>query len=288
MRLLSLSTLQNLPFRLIAAGLLAILLVAPASAEPSSHATTPQASEPLALAAPQDGDAAASSQPQPVYPDGDPDIATVESDNPDEAVEPADPVIVVTVDKGHQEMTVWVDGVEKYTWPVSTGIGGYSTPSGTYTASSMNKIWYSRQWDNAPMPHAIFFTKKGHAIHATNETKNLGKPASHGCVRLAPKNAKTLFTLVTEKGLKNTQVVLTGVTPGGEYKVSQPQRRQQQYPAYPGRGRDGFFGQYGYYDEAPPVRRRAKRRRLFEPYYEAPPQQQQQRRGRRWFRAPGY
>ena len=66
-------------------------------------------------------------------------------------------------------MTVFVDGVETYTWPVSTGIGGYSTPSGEFTTSSMNKIWYSRQWDNAPMPHAIFFTKKGHAIHGTTE-----------------------------------------------------------------------------------------------------------------------
>ena len=72
-------------------------------------------------------------------------------------------------------MTVFVDGVELYSWPVSTGTRGYSTPSGTYTASSMNKIWYSKQWDNAPMPNAVFFTKEGHAIHGTLEEKN---PAS--------------------------------------------------------------------------------------------------------------
>src|SRR5262245_19733418 len=71
--------------------------------------------------------------------------------------------IVINIDKAAQEMTVFVDGVELYTWPVSTGMRGYSTPSGTYTASSMNKIWYSKQWDNAPMPNAIFFTKAGHA-----------------------------------------------------------------------------------------------------------------------------
>ncbi|MGV1015538.1 MAG: L,D-transpeptidase, partial [Methyloceanibacter sp.] len=62
-------------------------------------------------------------------------------------------------------MTVFVDGVERHTWPVSTGKPGYSTPTGDYTPSSMNKTWYSRQWDNAPMPHSIFFTKRGHAIH---------------------------------------------------------------------------------------------------------------------------
>ena len=64
----------------------------------------------------------------------------------------------------------------------------------------MNKIWYSRQWDNAPMPHAVFFTRDGHAIHGTLEEKRLGKPASHGCVRLSPKNAATLYALVEKTG----------------------------------------------------------------------------------------
>jgi lipoprotein-anchoring transpeptidase ErfK/SrfK len=263
------------------AALLAVLLATPASAEPSTHATTPDLSEPSALAGPQDGALAA--QPQPVYPDGEPGIETVESDDPDEVIEPSAPIVVANIDKGRQEMTVFVDGVQTYTWPVSTGIGGYSTPSGEFTASSMNKIWYSRQWDNAPMPHAVFFTKKGHAIHATNETKKLGKPASHGCVRLSPKNAETFFNLVKESGLENTQVVLAGVTPGGEYKVTQPQRRDR----YQERGRDqyGNYDRYGYYEEQPRVQR--KRRRLFQPYYDSPPRQQyqpqQQQRRRGWF-----
>lgn len=289
MRLLSLFAVRNLSFQLIAAGLLAVVLVNPASAERANHGTTPlaEAVEPSRLAGPQNDETRVTPQPQPVYPDGDPDIETVESDDLDEAVEPSNPAILVTIDKGDQEMTVWVDGVETHTWPVSTGIGGYSTPSGNFTASSMNKIWYSRQWDNAPMPHAIFFTKRGHAIHATNDTRHLGSPASHGCVRLSPKNAATLFTLVKKAGLENTQVVLTGVTPGGEYKLANPRLRQPKYPAYPGRGRGGFFDQYGTYEGAPPVRR-AQRRRLFQPYYEAPPRQQpqqRQRRDRRWFRS---
>ena len=139
----------------------------------------------------------------------------------DTAAAPAKPAragsqILVNVDKSLQEMTVFVDGIEKYQWPVSTGLRGYSTPSGNYTASSMNKIWYSKQWDNAPMPHAIFFTKDGHAIHGSLETKKLGRAASHGCVRVSPKNAETLFHLVEQNGLENTKVVLSGVTPGGE------------------------------------------------------------------------
>jgi hypothetical protein len=80
----------------------------------------------------------------------------------------------------------------------------------------MNEMWYSKQWDNAPMPHAVFFTREGHAIHGTNEVKRLGNPASHGCVRISPQNAATLYDLVSEAGLENTQIVLAGLTPGGE------------------------------------------------------------------------
>jgi lipoprotein-anchoring transpeptidase ErfK/SrfK len=160
--------------------------------------------------------------------------------------------VLITVDKEAQQMTVWVDGIEQYRWPVSTGLRGYSTPSGNYSAMSMNEIWYSKQWDNAPMPHAIFFTKKGHAIHGSSEVKRLGTPASHGCVRISPANAKTLFSLVKEKGLKNTEVVLTGVTPGGEAKVAEQPRGYERYgdvaPWFqPGQGyyqprRRGLFG----------------------------------------------
>jgi lipoprotein-anchoring transpeptidase ErfK/SrfK len=72
---------------------------------------------------------------------------------------PTAPTILITIDKAAQTMTVSVDGKERYDWPVSTGRPAYSTPSGIFTPTSMNKIWYSKQWDNAPMPHAIFFTE---------------------------------------------------------------------------------------------------------------------------------
>jgi uncharacterized protein (TIGR02246 family) len=142
--------------------------------------------------------------------------------------------LLVNIDKSKQIMTVSLDGVETYEWPVSTGKAGYTTPSGTYTATSMNEIWYSKQWDNAPMPHSIFFMKDGHAIHGTLDAKNLGQPVSHGCVRISPENAATLYTLVGENGLENTQVMLSGVTPGGEFKSARGQ-------AGFGRGRSGEF-----------------------------------------------
>ena len=132
--------------------------------------------------------------------------------------------IVINIDKTKQRMRVFVDGVEKYKWPVSTGRPSYFTPSGTYTATSMNVVWYSKEWDNAPMPHSIFFMTDGHAIHGSYEVKTLGRPVSHGCVRIAPQNATTLYALVDKNGLKNTQVVLTGLTPGGEGKVASSAR----------------------------------------------------------------
>lgn len=124
---------------------------------------------------------------------------------------PASAGIVITVDKSTQRMTVVVDGVQKYNWPVSTGAKGYTTPSGSYTAFRLEKEHYSEEWDNAPMPHSIFFTHQGHAIHGSNS--RLGTPLSHGCVRLAPQNAATLFALVERKGLYTTRVVVADQVP---------------------------------------------------------------------------
>jgi lipoprotein-anchoring transpeptidase ErfK/SrfK len=131
--------------------------------------------------------------------------------------------VLVTIDKTSQQMTVSLNGAERYRWPVSTGRAGYETPSGSYTATSMNEIWYSKEWDNAPMPHAIFFLKDGHAIHGSYEVKNLGKPVSHGCVRISPQNAAILFALVEENGLGNTKVVISGSSPDGNDKVARRQ-----------------------------------------------------------------
>jgi hypothetical protein len=77
------------------------------------------------------------------------------------------------------------------------------------------KVHYSKEWDNAPMPHSIFFTDAGHAIHGSRATGRLGSPASHGCIRLAPQNARMLFDLIVAEGLDNTRIEVTGVDPIG-------------------------------------------------------------------------
>ena len=116
----------------------------------------------------------------------------------------------VVVDKNNQMMTVSVDGVTKYHWPVSTGIPSRETPNGTFHAFRMEASHFSKEFDDAPMPHSIFFTKVGHAIHGTESEGRLGTPVSHGCVRLSRANAATLYALVEQQGVLNTTVTLTG------------------------------------------------------------------------------
>ncbi len=130
------------------------------------------------------------------------------------AFTPARADILIRVDKSAQVMTVTVDGAQLYAWPVSTGAPGYDTPSGEFKPFRMEAEHFSQEWDDAPMPHSIFFTQEGHAIHGSGHVKNLGRPASHGCVRLEPKNASILFALVKHEHMSNTRVVLTGETPG--------------------------------------------------------------------------
>jgi hypothetical protein len=116
----------------------------------------------------------------------------------------------ITVDKNNQMMTVAVDGVERYHWPVSTGIPSRETPNGSFRAFRMEEDHFSKEFDDAPMPHSIFFTKIGHAIHGTDSEGRLGTPASHGCVRLSKAHATTLYALVQQQGVLNTTVTLTG------------------------------------------------------------------------------
>ena len=165
--------------------------------------------------------------------------------------------VLITVDKSLQQMTVSVDGVRRYTWPVSTGRAGYATPSGSYTPFRMEVDHFSKEWDDAPMPNSIFFTPKGHAIHGSFDTRHLGSAASHGCVRLAPKNAAALFALVKAEGMGNTKVVLSGQAPPMVARRSAPtgeaaapmelQRQQSPYAAQ----RPQYAGQPQYAAQQP-------------------------------------
>ena len=121
---------------------------------------------------------------------------------------PASAGVVVTVDKTAQHLTVRVDGMTRYSWPVSTARIGYRTPNGSYRPERLARTYFSRKYDWSPMPHSIFFYG-GYAIHGSYEVSRLGSPASHGCIRLAPANAAALFALV-KANYSDTRIVITG------------------------------------------------------------------------------
>lgn len=107
-----------------------------------------------------------------------------------------------------QTMEILVDGQPAFEWKVSTARKGYTTPTGSWKPTHLEAMWYSRQYDNAPMPHAVFF-HEGYAVHATEAVKHLGRPASHGCVRLRPDDAEDFYQLVATFGAANTTITIT-------------------------------------------------------------------------------
>jgi lipoprotein-anchoring transpeptidase ErfK/SrfK len=119
---------------------------------------------------------------------------------------PAQPSLEIVIEKAAQEMAVYVDGELRQVFPVSTGKRGHATPSGTFRPVWLTRMAYAPKYDNAPMPFSIFFTKHGHAIHATGHLQTLGRPVSHGCVRLTPEAAEWLYALVKHYGRHNTTI----------------------------------------------------------------------------------
>ncbi|MGX4769603.1 L,D-transpeptidase [Bradyrhizobium guangdongense] len=116
--------------------------------------------------------------------------------------------VTIRVQLSTQTMLVAVDGADFATWPVSTARRGYRTPTGTYRPYSLQRMHYSRLYDFTPMPYSIFFNG-GYAIHGTFEVRNLGRPVSHGCIRLAPEQAQSLFELIQAQGPQNTTIEIS-------------------------------------------------------------------------------
>jgi hypothetical protein len=141
----------------------------------------------------------------------------------------ASAAIFISVDKNTQHMLVSVDGVTRYDWPVSTGRPGYDTPNGVFKIKWMDAEHYSKEYEEAYMPDAMFFDLNGHAIHGFSDVPHLGMAVSHGCVRLSPANAAALFALVKEQGMPNTTVEITGHIPprGAPLVAGQPAPAQQ-------------------------------------------------------------
>lgn len=111
--------------------------------------------------------------------------------------------VIAKIDIGTQKMRVFVDGQLRHTWAISSGRRGHETPTGTFRPQRLERQWYSRQYDDAPMPYSVFFSG-GYAIHGGHS--RVGGPASHGCIRLTTGNAAAFFSLVSERGAGNTRI----------------------------------------------------------------------------------
>ncbi len=116
--------------------------------------------------------------------------------------------VSVRIDISSQSMAVHVNGWPYGHWPVSTARRGYHTPRGDFRPYLLKKIHYSSKYENSPMPNSVFF-HGGYAIHGTGYVRSLGRPASHGCIRLAPQHAARLYQLIRKHGLRATRITIT-------------------------------------------------------------------------------
>lgn len=134
----------------------------------------------------------------------------------------------VSVDLTNQRMHVKENGETIHSWAISSGRRGYRTVTGKFKPKWMTRMHYSRKYDNAPMPNAIFF-HRGYAIHGTYATGRLGRPASHGCIRLSPRNAKILYNLVSRHGRGNTTIAVHGSARDRSYVTSKSRKSNKRY-----------------------------------------------------------
>lgn len=169
---------------------------------------------------------------------------------------PAVADVRIRIDQTSQRMSVSVDGQPLYHWPVSTGLQGHRTPNGSFGALRLERVYFSRKYDNAPMPHAVFFTSVGHAIHGTRHVRQLGRAASHGCIRLSPSNAAALFSIIEAEGLGNTRITIVGSDPlvagnrARDFRTA-AHRRRYDYSAVPAGLQIQAEPVHGYYTRVP-------------------------------------
>lgn len=141
---------------------------------------------------------------------------------------PAVTTLHATIDLTRQRMVVKANGRTLHSWKISSGRSGHETPAGSFRPKWMAKDWYSRTYDMAPMPYAVFFNG-GIATHGTTAVGRLGRPASHGCIRLQTANARTFYNLVRRHGRASTRIVVTGRARQAPVNVARSKRARRTY-----------------------------------------------------------
>jgi len=111
--------------------------------------------------------------------------------------------ILVQVDKASQRMSVSVDGEHRYSWAVSTGVGG--TPSGSYRPQSLDRNHRSSIYGNAPMPYSIFYSGN-FAIHGTTARPPARLARLARLYPAASVERRSAVLLVQQRGLGSTRI----------------------------------------------------------------------------------
>ncbi len=234
--------------RLVVYALAAVLMTSTVWAEPSMTLAATDAASPVA-----DAPSSTPAEAPASHQASDPVLAAAAVEElPEDVVKAAplerpEPTLFADIDLANQRMTVRdAEGNTYGPWKISSARGGYVTPTGTYSVNYTSRMHYSKQYHWSPMPYSVFFNR-GVATHGTNATGALGRPASHGCVRLHTRNAKTFYNLVEKHGKKLTQIKVHGTPP---YSPAVAERRQRRYqePVF------SFFG-------GPPPSYQPKKRR---------------------------
>ncbi len=156
----------------------------------------------------------------------------------------AEATVQVAIDLTHQRMRVQ-SAEGSYDWPISSARSGFYTPNGSFAPTHLELMHYSHKYHMSPMPHAIFF-RGGYAIHGTYSTGSLGRPASHGCVRLSPGNATSLYNMVRSEGAR---ISISGTPPATartEYASTRPRVQRASYGYATGSQPYGYDAGYGY------------------------------------------
>jgi lipoprotein-anchoring transpeptidase ErfK/SrfK len=226
------------------AALAAFLVASPALAEkPLVVAATDPAAQAPALSGPQASDAALP-----------PAIGAPAPAEQAAPLAPPEPTLFANIDLTSQTMTVSDKNGVIASWKISSARGGYRTPTGTFTPHYTSRMHYSKQYHFSPMPYSVFFNE-GVAVHGTGDLRNLGRPASHGCVRSHPKNAKVFYDLVQKHGMQMTRVTVSGKPPYSPAVADGPRRRRYAQPAY-----QPFNGFFGYQQAYQPKVKKAKKK----------------------------
>ena len=120
------------------------------------------------------------------------------------------------VRRSDQKMYLYVNGNPYAEYLVSTGAPGHDTPN--FDRHPNGRVYDKYSSSTFPggnyaglgnMPYAVFI-QGGFAVHGTpkGNWKNLGRKASHGCVRVHPDNAFTFNRLVRQYGVDNVWITI--------------------------------------------------------------------------------